>query len=213
MKHKEGYVYWIHLDTHTDILKDGYVGITNNPEKRWQIHKTCKSACQHLENAIKKYSWDNLIKEIIFIGEYSDCVNIELHLRPRPSIGWNIRQGGGSNGGLSDEAKVKISKANAGNKYCLGRVLSEDTRNKIATAHLGKTLTLEHKLSIGAGGCVKVICINTGEVFTSILEAKAWCGLSKNSSSISAVCKGRRKTAGKHPLTNEKLKWEYYDEA
>lgn len=52
----------------------------------------------------------------------------------------------------------------------------------------------------------KVICINTGKVFDSIKEAKEW---SIGGSKISEACLNKRKTAGKHPVTGEKLKWEY----
>lgn len=54
----------------------------------------------------------------------------------------------------------------------------------------------------------KVKCINTGKVFNSLEEAKAWCGL-KSSSHISDYCRGERKYAGKSPDTGEKLSWCY----
>ena len=61
-------------------------------------------------------------------------------------------------------------------------------------------------------GGKKVVCLNTGEVFNTMMDAARWCGLS-NSSSIGQVCNhtNKRKTAGKHPITNEKLFWEFID--
>lgn len=53
----------------------------------------------------------------------------------------------------------------------------------------------------------KVICINTGEVFDSISDAS-----SKYNVRIDQACKGACKTAGVHPVTKEKLIWQYYDE-
>lgn len=55
-----------------------------------------------------------------------------------------------------------------------------------------------------------VRCINTGEIFHSIPEAAAWAHI-KSKSNIRECCNGsgRYKTAGKHPITGEKLKWEY----
>jgi hypothetical protein len=43
-----------------------------------------------------------------------------------------------------------------------------------------------------------------------MMDAARWCGLT-NSSSIGQVCNktGKRKTAGKHPVTKEKLLWEF----
>lgn len=64
----------------------------------------------------------------------------------------------------------------------------------------------------GKGG-KKVRCINTGEVFDTMMDAARWCGL-RTSSSIGQVCNktGKKKTAGKHPITQEKLIWEFIED-
>ena len=54
----------------------------------------------------------------------------------------------------------------------------------------------------------KVKCINTEKVFSSLEEARAWCGL-KNSSHISDCCRGERQYAGKDSITGNKLQWCY----
>ena len=63
------------------------------------------------------------------------------------------------------------------------------------------------------GGCNslsrKVYCITTNRFFNGIREAEREYEVSH--SSISACCKGKRKSAGKHPITGEKLKWKYID--
>ena len=56
----------------------------------------------------------------------------------------------------------------------------------------------------------KVICLNNNKIFNSQIEAANYAGL-KNSTPISRCCKGERKTAGKHPITGEKLKWSFYE--
>ena len=43
------------------------------------------------------------------------------------------------------EAKEKVALANKGNKYCIGRKLSEETREKIRKAHKGRKISEEHK--------------------------------------------------------------------
>lgn len=58
----------------------------------------------------------------------------------------------------------------------------------------------------------KVICLNTGEVFVSGSEAAAKYGLHRNSVNRACNPNGSAKTAGKDPMTNERLKWMYYDE-
>ena len=56
-----------------------------------------------------------------------------------------------------------------------------------------------------------VICIETGEMFESMKLAAKWCNL-KNSAMIGQVCLGHKKSAGKHPITGEKLHWKYANE-
>lgn len=53
----------------------------------------------------------------------------------------------------------------------------------------------------------KIKCITTGEIFESIAEAERKYKV--NHSDISKCCKGKRKSAGKHPITGEKLVWKY----
>lgn len=52
----------------------------------------------------------------------------------------------------------------------------------------------------------KVRCVNTGEIFPSISEAAR--RYNTHQTNISKVLKGERKSAGKHPITGEKLYWE-----
>ena len=52
-------------------------------------------------------------------------------------------------------------------------------------------------------------CEQTQEIFKSINDAKRWCGLSLTSKSLNEYLyhPERRKSAGKHPITGEKLTW------
>ena len=54
----------------------------------------------------------------------------------------------------------------------------------------------------------KVRCITTGKEFYSIKQAGEYYGISSYLN-ISNVCRGKRKYCGKHPVTGEKLSWEY----
>ena len=55
-----------------------------------------------------------------------------------------------------------------------------------------------------------VRCLNTQEVFPSCREASDWCGIARQN--IQRCCRGGRPTAGKHPITKEKLKWRYIED-
>lgn len=61
------------------------------------------------------------------------------------------------------------------------------------------------------GSARAVICLNTLEVFDTIKDAGKWCGL-KDEKTISKCCRGKRKSAGKHPILGTKLKWMFHDE-
>lgn len=56
----------------------------------------------------------------------------------------------------------------------------------------------------------KVICITTGDIFNSMKEAREYFNI-KGPSCIASCCQGERKSAGKHPITGEKLVWRYYE--
>lgn len=92
-------VYWIHKPEHTDITKQGYVGITHKRVRdRWIDHKSASrrtpdSHCAMLNRAIRKYS--NLIYEVVLVADTREyCERIEGLLRPTNRIGWNIARGG-----------------------------------------------------------------------------------------------------------------------
>ena len=55
----------------------------------------------------------------------------------------------------------------------------------------------------------KVQCITTGREFNCIKEAAEYYSIAKVD--ISKCCKGKLKSAGKHPVTGEKLIWRYID--
>ena len=109
-------VYWISTKGHTDYNSQGYVGITNNINKRFKEHQ--KKTGSHLQRAITKYGWSNLNKTILVSNVDKElAMLVESMLRPNMQIGWNIASGGGGGctvGELSKEQKEKISKSNKG---------------------------------------------------------------------------------------------------
>jgi len=58
--------------------------------------------------------------------------------------------------------------------------------------------------------CKKVICLTTLECFDKISDVVTKYNINK--SHIGECCRGMLKSAGKHPITNEPLKWMFYDE-
>lgn len=67
----------------------------------------------------------------------------------------------------------------------------------------------KERLNKPVGNARKVRCKNNGMVFQSSSKAAKWCGLA-SSGSITAAIRGVKKSAGKDPITKEKLTWEWY---
>jgi len=92
-------VYWIRHKDHSDLLTQGYIGVSNNTEKRFAKHKAQINQNTHINpiliNAVKKYGWNNLLKSVILIADKAYCLEVEAKLRKTKEIGWNIAPGGG----------------------------------------------------------------------------------------------------------------------
>jgi hypothetical protein len=76
------------------MFSQGYIGVSKEAERRWNYHKNYGENT-HLKNAISKYTWDGLIKEVVLEADMDYCLDIEAKLRPANKIGWNITAGGG----------------------------------------------------------------------------------------------------------------------
>jgi len=66
-------VYWIRCADHTDMMTQGYVGVSMDAERRWGEHQKSRQN-QHFKFAIQKYGWDNLIKtpaDVVAFLKYS----------------------------------------------------------------------------------------------------------------------------------------------
>ena len=71
------------------------------------------------------------------------------------------------------------------------------------------SLNKVEKLSLASvKGSKAVQCLETGKIYLNSTLAAIEVGL-KDGSHINACCTGARKSAGKHPITNEKLHWKY----
>jgi len=106
-------LYWIRKKEHTNLLKQGYIGITINFKERMRSHKKNKRKTA-LKDAINSYKWENLVKEILLTNlTFQDALFLEEKLRPKINIGWNLKKGGEigvlKNWYLNEENKIKHS--------------------------------------------------------------------------------------------------------
>lgn len=140
---------------------------------------------------------------------------------------------GDSNKGikLSRQACENISKGHMGiepwNKGISGySVHSEETKNIMSVRQMGENNSFygrkhsaetKKKFSESRSGyknprATKVICLTTSEEFDTIKEAAQYYNI-KNRCTISSCCKSKTKSAGKHPITGEKLVWKYLEDS
>lgn len=92
-------VYWIRAAHHSDVMSEGYVGVSKNANKRWSYgHKWAHAKGRHensrLSNAITKHGWENLVKTVLIVADETYCYELEQKLRPTEKIGWNLAIGG-----------------------------------------------------------------------------------------------------------------------
>jgi group I intron endonuclease len=156
-----GYIYI----TTNKINDKRYIG--QHKHKDWDY--SYYGSGKYLKRAIKKYGIENFTCFPLMWAWNKDELNkLEIgyitHYKPE----YNISTGG--NGGnlgeevikkmskslkgkptwnkgkkFSEEVKQKMSESHKGNKYCLGRVLSNETREKIRQVNLGKKHSEETK--------------------------------------------------------------------
>jgi ribosomal protein L37AE/L43A/predicted GIY-YIG superfamily endonuclease len=121
-------VYWICHPDHTDMMSQGYVGISHRVHRRMIEHKSSKQN-RHLRFAIDKYGWDNLVKKVVLVASKDYCVDVEKKLRPNDGIGWNLVSGGGLPPVLYGN-KSRVGKPG----WAKGKHLPEETKKKISEA-------------------------------------------------------------------------------
>lgn len=133
-------VYWVRAKDHTDVLSQGYVGITSETvASRISKHKNNSKRFSNTKKqtvfgrAILKHGMENLVVEVLCICEKEYALFIENKLRPIMLLGWNIAAGGSEGGRYrghshTEEARDKIRAA------ALGRKHTQAAKDKVSEA-------------------------------------------------------------------------------
>lgn len=136
-------MYSVYIHTFPNGKK--YVGVTSwKPELRWGANG-CNYKNPYMVNAIKKYGWDNITHEIVaenLTVDQASQMEIELIAKYNSAdrkYGYNISPGGVECKICSDETKEKLRKAN------IGKIMSEETKRKIGDFNRGRHHTEESK--------------------------------------------------------------------
>lgn len=161
------YVYWIHATNHQDPYAEGYVGISNQPEKRLRAHTT--DTAKVGSNKVKEYVDEHGVSAIQHtvlnkVNTLEEAQQQEYVYRPKPNIGWNMRKGGGTTPDCTGRVHTQETKDAIANKNRITKSSrtyeskfkgdtdrwSEEQKALIGSYHKGKTITQEHRQAISA---------------------------------------------------------------
>ena len=130
-----------------------YIGQTTRPiEKRFQTHQQKSSGCVAIYRAIQKHGWENFEKDWYECPDEDLDFDEELLVREMDTLaprGYNLKEGGGSTGKLSEETKQKMSEAQRGDKnHNYGKTSSDETKQKLSEVRLGIPKSDGHRRKI-----------------------------------------------------------------
>jgi len=152
-------IYWIRHKNHTNLMCEGYIGVTKNLKERLRHHFKNAKGGYHtdkvLSKAIVKYGQENIESGLILISNESYCYELEKKLRPKSFIGWNMREGG----------------YHTPNPFPKGSKIPQEITNKVQATTKAKRID-------GQCGNDKAILIN-GQKFNRIKDAREAFGISK----------------------------------
>ena len=145
------YLYHIRRFQDSGKLDEGYVGISNNPARRFATHKRGGHNV-HLDNALTKYADAEMV--IVSEGTRKEMLEMEAWLRPTKHIGWNVAAGG-CMPPTWDEIADPEAKKRAISEYMSNRVVTDEIKRRLSVANTGKTHSDETRRKLSDIGKTK----------------------------------------------------------
>lgn len=200
-----------------------YIGYSIDITRRWETHKrdlrNNKHENSHLQHSYNKYGADAFEYSII-----EECEQENLKIREKYWIafydlknsGYNMSEGGDGLLNPPEEIGRKISEKLKGeNNGMYGVSLTGALNGMYGRKHTDKSKELMSQKARERcrtkSGRHRPVQASTGEIFYVMADAIKWAGL-KDISSIGKACRGETKTAGRHPITGERLSWKFRDD-
>jgi len=158
-----GFVYKLTLKKKS---RKAYIGQTlRDIEDRLKEHQQLSSGCRAISAAIQKHGWENFEKEWYEVPDEDLNFYEEMLVALLGTLapgGYNLKEGGGATGKMSEESKKKMSEALSGEKHPMyGKEHTEKAKQKMREANsgekhpmYGKTLSgeIKKKLSEALSG-------------------------------------------------------------
>ena len=193
-----------------------YIGQTDNFKARMSAHKIRKGSTP-ICNAIRKYNWERVLKEIIMENVHEDMIDMferfYIGLYKSLGISYNLDSGGTINKRHAKSTINKISKSH------IGKIFSKEHITNLSLSHKGKIIPQKQKEKMSENSnwkgkfgknhvtskSVLQVDKTSGEIikeWDSMMDVERALGISH--SNIAGSCKNRYrcKTAGG-------FKWRY----
>ena len=171
-------------------------------QEHYYAHKLL--AIENPDNKDLQYAWWNMC-QCSKAGKRSYDISADEYAQARKRFSENMKGNLYAQGLVhSDETKELMSRSHLGkqvgsNNHMYGKHCSEHCKNLLRQKLSGKNNPYAHK----------VRCLETNQIFDTVQQASNWCNIGH--SDIAAYIRGKQKSAGKHPITGEKLHWEYVE--
>jgi hypothetical protein len=132
----------------------GYVGVTNNLERRTKHHfsnlRNNRHINPYLQHAFNQNN--NMVVVVLYEGNEQECYEFERSARPSCNVGWNLIEGGSAPPRgyrkyttLSEEHKAKLRDNHKGMS---GKYHSSETKTKMSIAASNRTTSDKTRESI-----------------------------------------------------------------
>lgn len=180
------------IDNYNAILNDDFYNIAEGGEGGYLLSGKTEYEKQKI---YRKISLSN--KGIKLSKKARDNIS-KGHLGIEP---WNKGINGYSVHSEETKLAMKLRQIGKNNSF-YGRKHKEETKLKFSQMRSGKNNPRAKR----------VICITTGKVFDTIKDGATYYNI-RGKASISSCCNGKLKSAGKHPITGEKLIWKYLEDS
>lgn len=204
-----------------------YIGQSIDIQRRFSEHmRALNDNChynKHLQASYNKYGQEAFLYEVLCTCEIADLDDMEVFFidyynSMNPEYGYNKESGGNKNKNISEETREKYRRNNSGlgNPF-YGKKHTKEHREKIRKLSSLHRHSEETKQKISENHADvsgpnnprsrPIYCPELNEYFWGAKAVEDKYGISKNN--ICSCLKNRLKSAGKHPVTKEKLTWIY----
>lgn len=218
------YSIYVHINKANN---KAYVGQTKQkPERRWRTNGKGYIDSPLFYKPIQKYGWDNFEHIILEECPNANSANEReiywIQYFNSFDNGYNLTPGGNNYMGelwknLEFKEKMKKSFSIKAQKEWADSKRAEVKQKKMQEGiqrvwsdENWRKKRIEKIIGEKNPNSKKVVNLETGKIFSTIKEASEWADL-KSVSSIGQCCKGKRKTAGVHSVTKERLTWSFVE--